>query len=240
MEDILLMHLKGMDVSSLFMDIIRFALPNNDHRIKRLVYLFFQTFNMCKHDGTPRDEVILVCNGLRNDLCSPNEYVRGSVLRLLSNLTIFNIIQPLIPSIIINIEHKEPYVYRNALLCLTNISERFGSDLITSSFKTIENFITSCDDVFGTVRAYKLLETCNLDLCIQFILAIESNILSLSPLIHLAILGSFEKLSSINEQIKQMMLRILTILLQFSNNNSVLFFSSNLLIKFHHINSNIT
>eukprot|EP00375_Theileria_parva_P003525 XP_766208.1 coatomer beta subunit [Theileria parva strain Muguga] len=234
MEDILLMHLRGMDVSSLFMDIIRFAVPSTDHRMKRLVYLFFQTFNMCKKDGTPRDEVILVCNGLRNDLCSPNEYVRGSVLRLLSNLTIFNIIQPLIPSIISNVEHREPYVYRNALLCLTNISERFGSDLVTSSFKTVENFITSCDDVFGTVRAYKLLESCNLDLCIQFILAIESNLLSLSPLIHLSILGSFEKLSSVNDQIAQMMMRILTLLLQFSNNNSVLFYSSNLLLKYNH------
>ncbi|UKJ88117.1 coatamer subunit beta [Theileria orientalis] len=191
---------------------------------------------MNKPDGTPRDELILVCNALRNDLCSPNEFIRGAVLRLISRLNVFGLIQPLIPSIIDNIEHREPYVYRNALLCLTNISDHFGSDLITSSFKSVENFITSSDDVFGTVRAYKLLESCNLDLCIQFIIAIERNLLNLSPVVHLAILGSFDRFSSLNEDVAQMMARILFLLLQFSNDNSVLFYCSNLLLKYPHLN----
>ncbi|UKK00529.2 coatamer subunit beta [Theileria orientalis] len=236
MEDLLLFHLRGDDVSGFLMDIIRFIVPNNNHRIKRLVYLFFHTFNMNKPDGTPRDELILVCNALRNDLCSPNEFIRGAVLRLISRLNVFGLIQPLIPSIIDNIEHREPYVYRNALLCLTNISDYFGSDLITSSFKSVENFITSSDDVFGTVRAYKLLESCNLDLCIQFIIAIERNLLNLSPVVHLAILGSFDRFSSLNEDVAQMMARILFLLLQFSNDNSVLFYCSNLLLKYPHLN----
>nr|PVC51903.1 coatamer subunit beta [Theileria orientalis] len=236
MEDLLLFHLRGDDVSGFLMDIIRFIVPNNNHRIKRLVYLFFHTFNMNKPDGTPRDELILVCNALRNDLCSPNEFIRGAVLRLISRLNVFGLIQPLIPSIIDNIEHREPYVYRNALLCLTNISDHFGSDLITSSFKSVENFITSSDDVFGTVRAYKLLESCNLDLCIQFIIAIERNLLNLSPVVHLAILCSFDRFSSLNEEVAQMMARILFLLLQFSSDNSVLFYCSNLLLKYPHLN----
>ncbi|EKX73737.1 conserved hypothetical protein [Theileria equi strain WA] len=231
LEQIILLLLRGEDVSSLLMSIIRFAVPSNHHRLKKLVHLFFQIFDMCKPDGTVRDELILVCNALRNDLCSPNEFVRGSVLRLLSKIRHLNLIQPLVPSIIDNIKHHEPYVYRNALLCLTSIAENFGSDLVLASFNHIEAFITTCDDVSGILRCYELLEVCDISMCVQYILGMENMLLNLSPVVHLAILSSFFSLSNINEQIKELMMRVFIMILENSNDNSVLFSGSDIIVR---------
>lgn len=50
-----------------------------------------------------------ISNALRNDLIHPNEYVRGSTLRFLCKVKIAELLEPLVPSIIKNLEHRFVY-----------------------------------------------------------------------------------------------------------------------------------
>ena len=54
----------------------------DDINVKKLLFLFWEIIDKQNKDGKIKDEFILVCNSLRKDLESPNEYVRGRVLRL--------------------------------------------------------------------------------------------------------------------------------------------------------------
>ena len=45
-------------------------------------------------------------NALRNDLIHPNEYVRGSTLRFISKVKVAELLEPLVPSVTKNLEHR--------------------------------------------------------------------------------------------------------------------------------------
>lgn len=49
---------------------------------------------------------ILICQNLRNNLQHPNEYIRGVTLRFLCRIREEEILEPLIPSILSNLEHR--------------------------------------------------------------------------------------------------------------------------------------
>ncbi|KAG0463163.1 hypothetical protein HPP92_021639 [Vanilla planifolia] len=58
---------------------------------------------------------------LRNNLQHPNEYIRGVTLRFLCRLSEAEIMEPLIPSILSNLEHRHPFIRRNAILAVMSI-----------------------------------------------------------------------------------------------------------------------
>ena len=70
-------------------------------------------------------EMILVCNNLRNDLSHPNEYIRGCTLRFICKLKEAEILEPLIPTIKNCLEHRHPFVRRNAVLAVFAIFKSF-------------------------------------------------------------------------------------------------------------------
>ena len=49
---------------------------------------------------------ILICQNLRNNLMHPNEYIRGVTLRFLCRIKEEEILEPLTPSILQNLEHR--------------------------------------------------------------------------------------------------------------------------------------
>lgn len=63
-----------------------------------------------------KQEMILVCNAIRNDLQHPNEYIRGTTLRFLCKLREPDLLDPLIPSLYECLEHRHAYVRKNAIL----------------------------------------------------------------------------------------------------------------------------
>ena len=48
--------------------------------------IYWELVEKTKENGDLKEEMILVCNALRNDLMHPNEYVRGLTLRLLCRI----------------------------------------------------------------------------------------------------------------------------------------------------------
>ncbi|CDR94511.1 coatamer beta subunit, putative [Babesia bigemina] len=221
LEQTILHMLKGEDVSSLLMSIIRFVLPSNDHRLKKLVHLFFQIFDFCTADGTVREESILVCNALRNDLCSPNEYVRGSAMRLVSKLRHWNIVGPMLPAIVDNLKHPDPYVHRNALLCLSKIAERFGTECVLSSTEDTERLLLGNSGASVKAQAFNLLRLCDPSLAVQYLLGVEGTMLSFPARFHLEVLSSFFWLYSLDSRVHSLMMRVTLMLMENSPDNDV-------------------
>jgi hypothetical protein len=62
-----------------------------------------------------------ICQNLRNNLQHPNEFIRGVTLRFLCRIREEEILEPLIPSILGNLEHRHSYVRRNAVLAVNAI-----------------------------------------------------------------------------------------------------------------------
>ena len=62
---------------SLFITIVRYVLPSDDHTVQRLLLLYLEIIEKTDADGKLLPEMILICQNLRNNLQHPNEYIRG-------------------------------------------------------------------------------------------------------------------------------------------------------------------
>lgn len=139
------------------MTVIRFCITCDDHQLKKLLQLYWEIVPKTSADNKPLPEMILVCNALRNDLMSPNEYIRGSMLRFLCKLKEVELIEPLIPSIKQSLEHRHSYVRRNAALAVYNIHKTFGEQLLPDGPELIEKFIVTETDISARRNAFLML-----------------------------------------------------------------------------------
>ena len=98
----------------------------DDIRIKKLLFLFWEIVEKTNKDGKIKEEFILVCNTLRKDLDSPNEYIRGRTLRLLTKIPMPEILENLKSAVFENLSHNHPYVRSNALMCTMAFINNFG------------------------------------------------------------------------------------------------------------------
>ena len=71
----------------------------NDHEIKKILFLYWEVIEKTNLDGTLKEELILACNALRKDLLSPNEFIRGRTLRLVSKITLKSILENLMEAV---------------------------------------------------------------------------------------------------------------------------------------------
>lgn len=119
--------------------------------------LYWEIVPKCGADGKLLPEMILVCNALRNDLISPNEYIRGCMLRFLCKLREFQLLEPLIPSIKQCLEHRHSYVRRNAALAVYYIHKSFGENLLPDGPEIMEKFILAETDSAARRNAFLFL-----------------------------------------------------------------------------------
>ena len=140
--------------------------------------LYWEVVPKVSPDGKLLPEMILVCNALRNDLISPNEYVRGCMLRFLCKLKEHDILEPLIPSVKACLEHRHSYVRRNAALAAYNIHKNFGEQLLPDGAEVMEKFITSETDISARRNAFLMLFNEAEDIAIDFLAEHMDNIQS--------------------------------------------------------------
>lgn len=93
----------------------------DDHGLKRLLFLYWEIVEKTNVDGTIKSELTLAINMLRKDLESSNEFVRGRTLRMVSKITVKQIVEDLVDCVTGNLSHKHSYVRRNAIMCLYGI-----------------------------------------------------------------------------------------------------------------------
>jgi coatomer subunit beta len=117
--------LNGEVMPKLLMTVIRFCVPCDDHKIKKLLLVYWEVVEKTGPDGKLLPEMILVTNNLRNDLNHANEYICGCTLRFLCKLKESEILEPLIPMVKNNLDHRHAFVRRNAVLAVFAIYKSF-------------------------------------------------------------------------------------------------------------------
>ena len=105
----------------MIMSVLQQAQIHEDHDLKKLLFLYWEVVEKSKPDGTAKDEMVLACNAMRQDLISPNEFIRGRALRLVSKIMIRSVLETLVPAVIDSLKHRHFYVRRNAIMCLYSI-----------------------------------------------------------------------------------------------------------------------
>lgn len=61
-------------------------IQSESHLLKKILLFYWEVIEKVNSNGVLKDEMILVCNSLRNDLLHPNEYIRGRTLKLVSRI----------------------------------------------------------------------------------------------------------------------------------------------------------
>lgn len=113
----------GHHAPELIHSVIRLVMGNEDNKLKRLLYYYFETINK-------DDKGFFIClNQIKKDLVSPNEYVRGLVLKFVSTLQNVDFVLPLLKEIKENLNNKCSYVRLNAVFCLGELGIRFDLEV---------------------------------------------------------------------------------------------------------------
>ena len=146
--------ISGVDMSRLTMQIIQFCLRSRDHKIKKLLQIYWEVLD--KKDaktGKLKAEMILVCNHLLQDLKHPNEYIRGSTARLLCRIDEPEILEQLIPQVLMNLEHRDNYVRKNSVLAIMAMYTKHP-DLIPDAPQRINSILTNVCINYNIISFY--------------------------------------------------------------------------------------
>uniref|UniRef100_A0A8C9LTX3 Coatomer subunit beta n=1 Tax=Piliocolobus tephrosceles TaxID=591936 RepID=A0A8C9LTX3_9PRIM len=194
MENLIFNIIQGEPNGHLLMSVIRFIVPHKDHRLKKMTHIFFEIVDKCNNDGTLKEEMILVCNALRNDIISPNEYVRGSTLRLLSKIKYLKVLDPLIEAITKNLNHRHSYVRKNAISCIHTIIKEHGIDVIPNAVKEVEKILFIENDISTKRCALSMLIDIDPYITLMYILSLNEQLYDTADVILLEVIHLFKKL----------------------------------------------
>ena len=177
--------LGGEAMPRILMQVIRFCINSNDKQLKKLCMLYWEVVPkyqeptseemLAAASGGPAvqrkmlPEMLLVCNALMNDLNHPNEFVRGSMLRFLCKVKDEEILGPLIPSVKACLEHRHPYVRKNAALAIFHAHKLHGETLIPDGPELIATFLEQETDLAARRNAFLMLYNENEELAFGFL-----------------------------------------------------------------------
>ena len=72
----------------------------------------------------------------------PNEFIRGSMLRFLCKLKEVELLEPLVPSVRQCLEHKHPYVRKNAVLAIYSIFKKH-ENLVPDAIELVQQYLST-------------------------------------------------------------------------------------------------
>ncbi|XBI68694.1 hypothetical protein VPH35_047863 [Triticum aestivum] len=159
-----MLHLNGDTVHFLVI-VVRCVLPSKEHIIQRLLLVYLEVVD--KRDqasGKVIPEMILLSHHLRNNLQHPNEYIHGVTLRFLCRLREPELLQPIVPAIIANLEHPHPFVRRHALSAISVIFRLpCGEQLIPNAPYLVDRALAMEQDPSARRNAFLMLCDCSPD-----------------------------------------------------------------------------
>ncbi|KAI1767799.1 Coatomer, beta subunit [Hypoxylon sp. FL1150] len=213
MKRILTVMLNGDPMPQLLMHIIRFVMPSKYKPLKKLLYFYYE---ICpKHDssGKLKQEMILVCNGIRNDLQHPNEYIRGNTLRFVCKLREPELIEPILSSARGCLEHRHAYVRKNAVFAVASIFQHSPS-LIPDASDLIVTFLEGENDATCKRNAFAALASIDHDKALAYLSSVFEGIPNAEELLQLVELEFIRKDAVQNTQHKARYLRLIFDLLE--------------------------
>eukprot|EP01112_Ceratiomyxa_fruticulosa_P016820 TRINITY_DN5132_c0_g1_i1.p1 TRINITY_DN5132_c0_g1~~TRINITY_DN5132_c0_g1_i1.p1 ORF type:complete len:963 (-),score=223.46 TRINITY_DN5132_c0_g1_i1:118-3006(-) len=197
LKKVILYHLNGEPLPQLLMTIIRFVLPSRDHTIKKLLLLYWEIIEKTNPDGKLKPEMILVCNNLRNDLIHPNEYIRGCTLRLMCKLKEPEVLEPLLPSVRQNLEHRHVYVRRNAVLAIYSVYKSFDY-LIPDAPDLVYNFLVAEGDPSCKRNAFIMLFNCAQDRAVEYLASVLDQVAAFGDMLQFIVVELIRKVCRTN------------------------------------------
>lgn len=139
----------------------------------------------------------MICQNLRNNLQHPNEYIRGSTLRFLCRIREEEILEPLVPSILANLEHRHSYVRRAAVLAVNSIYKLpKGELLLQDAPETIEKVLRSEQDLSTKRNAFVMLSNHAQDRAAKFLFEHIESVATWGDILQMAVLDLIRKASS--------------------------------------------
>ncbi|KAI7904104.1 adaptin N terminal region-domain-containing protein [Cokeromyces recurvatus] len=212
MKKLLVIMLNGDPMEKLLLHVIRFVLPSRNKQLKKLLQFYWEICPKTKPDGKLKDEFILVCNALMNDLQHPNEYIRGSTLRFLCKIKEPEVLEPLVPSVRACLEHRHSYVRKNAVFAIGSIYKTFDH-LFPDAPEVVQSFLLSEADM--TCRRNAFVVLCNVDqaLAVQYLLQVIDSVPTFDELLQLAVIELIRKDSKNSSANKAAYIRCLSELL---------------------------
>lgn len=131
-------------------------------------------------------------NALRNDLLHPNEFIRGQSLRFLCKLKEADILEPLIPSVRQCLEHKHPYVRKNAVLAIFSIFKNHPN-LIPDATELVQSYIATENDQGAKRNALIMLMNTSLPLAVSYYHSVVGQIPSMDLALQLIFIEIIRK-----------------------------------------------
>ncbi|KAI0206542.1 Coatomer, beta subunit [Astrocystis sublimbata] len=221
MKRILTIMLNGDPMPQLLMHIIRFVMPSKSKTLKKLLYFYYEICPKLDASGKLKQEMILVCNGIRNDLQHPNEYIRGNTLRFLCKLREAELIEPLLSSARSCLEHRHAYVRKNAVFAVASIHQHSPS-LIPDAPELIATFLDGESDATCKRNAFAALSSIDHDSALAFLSNVFDGIPNAEELLQLVELEFIRKDAIQNQQNKARYLRLIFDLLE-ANTSTVVY-----------------
>ncbi|RPA94465.1 Coatomer, beta subunit [Choiromyces venosus 120613-1] len=220
MRRILTIMLNGDPMPQLLMHIIRFVMPSKSKPLKKLLYFYYE---ICpKHDagGKLKQEMILVCNGIRNDLLHPNEFIRGATLRFLCKVKEPELLEPLVPSARQCLEHRHAYVRKNAVLAIQSVYLH-SEHLIPDAPELIQTFLQTESDNTCRRNAFASLSAISHAKALEYLNSVFDEIANTDELTQLVLIEFIRKDAILNSGNKAKYLRLIFDLLEASSNTVV-------------------
>lgn len=215
MKRILTVMLNGDPMPQLLMHIIRFVMPSKHKTLKKLLYFYYEICPKLDAAGKLKQEMILVCNGIRNDLQHPNEYIRGNTLRFLCKLREPELIEPLLSSARLCLEHRHAYVRKNAVFAVASIFQHSES-LIPDAPELIYTFLEAESDSTCKRNAFAAIASISHEKALEYLCTVFDGIPNTDELLQLVELEFIRKDSVQNTQNKARYLRVIFDLLESS------------------------
>lgn len=191
---IIVSTLNGEPHASLLMPIIQYVLPSKSKQLKKMLHFYWEVCPKLDAEGKLKQEMILVCNAIRNDLQHPNEYIRGSTLRFLQKIREAELLEPLIPTIRQSLEHRHSYVRKNAVLAILTIYQRH-EQLISDAPELIEEFLASENDATCKRNAFMMLVQTAPERAVAYLSGVSAQVGAMDELMQLAVIELVRKVA---------------------------------------------
>lgn len=223
MAKAVMMLLNGEQLPQLFITIVRYVLPSEDHTIQKLLLLYLEAIEKTDASGRLLPEMILICQNLRNNLQHPNEYIRGVTLRFLCRIKEEEILEPLVPSILANLEHRHSYVRRNTVLAMNAIYKLpKGEMLLQDAPEMIERFLQQEQDLSAKRNAFTMLINHAQERAVAYLFEHLDQISTWGDILQMAVLELIRKVCRASPGEKGKYIKIILSLLQ-SNSTAVVY-----------------
>ncbi|CAK7239160.1 MAG: coatomer subunit beta [Sporothrix thermara] len=221
MRRILVIMLNGDPLPGILMHIIRFVMPSKSKPLKKLLYFYYEICPKLDAAGKLKQEMILVCNGIRNDLQHPNEYIRGNTLRFLCKLREAELIEPLLSSARACLEHRHAYVRKNAVFAIASIFQH-SPLLIPDAPELLAAFIETETDPTCKRNGFASLASISHESALAYLTSVFDSVPNAEELLQLSEIEFIRKDAVQNAHNKARYLRLIFDLLE-ANTSTVVY-----------------